>query len=294
MLMEHPEIIAEALMAKPQVLYEVLAKIAPWERLATKEDIARVEARLDALVERVEALENRVESIEQKMATKEDFQRFATREDLEKLATKDDLKRLATKEDLEKFATKEDLQRFATKEDLERFVTKEGLEEFANKYLERLKEIFVTREEFEKFKKWIKVRFDALGARWGVGSEEAFREGVRELLKDAGFAAERWAYYDADGYVYGYPAEVELDVVVHDDKTIVLEITSTLKRGDLPVVKRKAELYERATGRRVDAVYVIAVYIHDRNPALVEAVANKMGIRLVKPESFPGEAGEES
>lgn len=248
-LMEHPEIIAEALMAKPQVLYEVLAKIAPWERLATKEDIARIEERLGALEERVEALEKRVQSVEQKMATKED---------------------------------------------LERFVSKKDLEEFAAKYLERLKEIFVTREEFEKFTKWIRVRFDALGARWGVGSEEAFREGVRELLKHAGFAAERWAYYDADGYVYGYPAEVELDVVVHDGKTIVLEITSTLKRGDLPVVKRKAELYERATGRRVDAVYVIAVYIHDRNPALVEAVAYKMGIRLVKPESFPGEAGEES
>ncbi|AFA39298.1 Protein of unknown function (DUF1626) [Pyrobaculum oguniense TE7] len=162
-LMEHPEITANALMA--QVLYEVLAKIAPWERLATKEDIASVDARLDAVVERVEALEK-------------------------------------------------------------------------------------------------------------------------------GFAPERWAYYDAESYVYGYPAEEELDVVVHNGKAVPLEITSTPKRGDLPVAKRKAEVYERAAVQRADAVYVTAVYIHDRNPALVEAVANKMGIRLVKPESFTGEAGE--
>jgi hypothetical protein len=30
---------------------------------------------------------------------------------------------------------------------------------------------------------------------------------VRELLRDAGYAVDRWVYYDDRGYVYGYPSE---------------------------------------------------------------------------------------
>lgn len=64
----------------------------------------------------------------------------------------------------------------------------------------------------------------------GVLSEDAFRDGVRELLKDAGYAVERWVYYDDKGYVYGYPSEVELDIIIRDGRTLAVEITSALKR----------------------------------------------------------------
>jgi hypothetical protein len=58
------------------------------------------------------------------------------------------------------------------------------------------------------------LALNALGARWGVFSEDAFRSGVRELLRDAGYAVERWVYYDDRGYVYGYPSEVESSFMV--------------------------------------------------------------------------------
>jgi hypothetical protein len=116
-----------------------------------------------------------------------------------------------------------------------------------------------------------------------VFSEDAFRSGVRELLRDAGYAVERWVYYDDRGYVYGYPSEVELDVVVRDGGTFAVEITSSLRRGDLQQIKRKVELFSAVTGRRVDAVYVITPFIHDRNPDAVIAVANAMGITVVWP-----------
>ena len=114
-------------------------------------------------------------------------------------------------------------------------------------------------------------------------SEDALGGGVRELLRDAGYAVERWIYYDNRGYVYGYPSEVELDVVARDGGTFAVEITSALRRGDLQQIKRKVELFSAVTGRKVDAVYVITPFIQDRNPDAVVAVASSMGITVVWP-----------
>jgi len=127
------------------------------------------------------------------------------------------------------------------------------------------------------------LALNALGARWGVFSEDAFRSGVRELLRDAGYAVDRWVYYDDSGYVYGYPSEVELDVIARDGRTFAVEIMSALRRGDLQQIRRKVELFGAITGRKVDAVYVITPFIHDRNPDAVAAVASSMGIVVVWP-----------
>ncbi|MEM4423756.1 PD-(D/E)XK nuclease family protein [Pyrobaculum sp.] len=230
-LLEHPEILAEALLAHPEVVYQALAKLAPWERLATKEDIERLRSEM------------------------------ATKEDLERLRSE-----VATKEDLEKVRAV-----MATKEELR------SLEERLGKVEKRL-------DEIDAQLRFLAIRVEALGARWGVVSEEAFREGVRELLKEAGFVVEKWLYYDGEGFIYGYPSEVELDVVVRDGVTMAVEIASSLKRADLHAVRRKAELYEKATGRKVDRVVVITPYISDRNPPYVKAMAERLGVKIVTPE----------
>jgi len=204
-LLERPEILVEVLTAKPEIVYEALAKLMPWQNLATKDDLRRLE---------------------------------------EKMATKKELKRVEA-------SLREDLR---------------GVEKSLREDLRR-----------------VELALNALGARWGVFSEDAFRSGVRELLRDAGYTVERWVYYDDRGYVYGYPSEVELDVVVRDGGTFAVEITSSLRRGDLQQVKKKVELFSAVTGRRVDAVYVITPFIHDRNPDAVIAVANAMGITVVWP-----------
>jgi hypothetical protein len=53
-LLEHPEILVEVLTAKPEIVYEALAKLMPWQNLVTKEDLRR---------------------LEEKMATKEDLKK---------------------------------------------------------------------------------------------------------------------------------------------------------------------------------------------------------------------------
>jgi len=117
----------------------------------------------------------------------------------------------------------------------------------------------------------------------GVLSEDAFREGVRRLLAEAGWAVEKVLLFDREGYVYSEPSEVEYDVVVRDGKTFLVEITSALKRGDLPTLRRKREYFEKARGVKVDAVFVVTPFIHDKVPERVKAMAKDMGIEVVYP-----------
>jgi len=252
-LMEHPEILVEVLTAKPEVIYEALAKLTPWQNLATKDDLKRLEEKM--------ATKEDLKKLEEKMATKEELKRLEERVNSieERMATKEDLKRLE-----ERMATKEELKRLE-----EKMATKEELRAVETSL----------REEMRKL--WLAL--NALGARWGVFSEDAFRNGVRELLKDAGYTVDRWVYYDDKGYVYGYPSEVELDIVIKDGRTLAVEITSALKRGDLQQIRRKVELFSAVTGKRVDAIYVVTPFIHDKNPDAVAAVASSMGINVVWP-----------
>ncbi|MGC8544008.1 MAG: PD-(D/E)XK nuclease family protein [Vulcanisaeta sp.] len=226
-LMENPKILVEVLLAKPEIIYEALAKLTPWQELATRRDI---------------------EELRREMATKQNLEELR--------------KEMATKRELEELRSI-----MATKQDLE-----------------ELRREMVTKQEFERSLRLVFIRLDALGARWGVLSEDAFRDGVKEILKDAGYSIDRWLYYDADGYVYGYPSEVELDIVVKDGLTMAVEITSSLRRGDLNFIKRKVDLYTRITGKAVSKVMVITPFIMDRNPSYVKAMADKMGIRVITPE----------
>lgn len=50
---------------------------------------------------------------------------------------------------------------------------------------------------------------DALGARWGLMAESAFREGLKGVLeKEYGLAVEKWTAFDDEGVVYGLPGVV--------------------------------------------------------------------------------------
>jgi len=222
-LMENPSILVEVLVTKPEILYQALAKIAPWQLLATKEDIRRLEEKM-ATKEDVKRLEERMvaeaKRLEERMATKEDVKVLTA-----------DMKRLE-----EVMATKGDVktleERMATKEDVKK------LEE----------RVVALEHRFDSEIRRLETTITALGARWGVLSEEAFREGVRRLLAEAGWAVEKVLLFDREGYVYGEPSEVEYDVVVRDGKTFLVEITSALKRGDLPTLRRKREYFEKARG----------------------------------------------
>jgi hypothetical protein len=262
-LEEEPRLLLEILTSRPEVLQEALVKIAPWASLHRSLRIIR------------RSMKN--------MATKKDLEELqkimATKKDLEEIQ-----KVMATKKDLEELqkimATKKDLEEIqkvmATKKDLEELqkimATKKDLEEMA------------TKKDLEELRRFVQIRLDALGARWGILNEEAFREGVASILRETGYKVERWIYMDKDGYVYGHPSTIDIDILVRNDTLILVEITSSVRRGDYVYVKRKAELYEMVESKKPAKIFIITPYIDDKNPDEIILRAREKGVEIITPE----------
>ena len=101
----------------------------------------------------------------------------------------------------------------------------------------------------------------ALGARWGIMAEEAFREGLRGLLeKELGLKVERWAKNDEEGWAFGYPSWVEVDVAVRNGKVVLVEVKSHVGRADVYSFRRKAEFYERVEGKKPSRLLMVTPY----------------------------------
>ncbi len=86
----------------------------------------------------------------------------------------------------------------------------------------------------------------ALGARWGYLAEDAFRQGMEAIVADwLGMTVTKWRYWDEAGIVFGRPAWVEVDVVIHDDRHILVQISSSATRGEVAAFYRIGQLYEQ-------------------------------------------------
>ncbi len=145
-----------------------------------------------------------------------------------------------------------------------------------NKVLERLdrhedvlrrheQELIRLRQDMNRGFELVNRHISALGARWGLMSEKAFRDGLRGVLeRELGLKVERWSCFDEDGLVYGYPSEVEIDVVVKDEKTILVEVASHIKTSDIYEFKRKAMLYEKVTGIKPSKLLVVTPFIEPK------------------------------
>lgn len=116
----------------------------------------------------------------------------------------------------------------------------------------------------------------ALGARWGLYSEGAFRDGMAAILQEAGWKVERFLAMDTEGYVFGRPDQVEIDVVIRDGRAILIEIRSSVSRGDVAVFQRKAEFYTRRTGLPVARRILISPMIEPR----AHDLARQMGMEV--------------
>ena len=133
-----------------------------------------------------------------------------------------------------------------------------------------------TQEEVTLFRRTFMSQIGGLGSRWGLQTEEAFRHGIRTILGEVGFTAERFLTWDAAGEVFGHPEQVELDIVIQNGKAIVVEIKSSLDRANIYFFNRKVEFYTRHTGRQVDRKVVIASYADER----AKEVAMRLGIEV--------------
>jgi hypothetical protein len=111
----------------------------------------------------------------------------------------------------------------------------------------------------------LRRHLEALGARWGILAEEAFREGLKGLLeKGLGLSVSRWVTFDDEGFVFGYPCMVDVDIAVRDGKTVLVEVKSHVNAADVYTFQRKAELYKRKTGVKPERLVMVTPYADDK------------------------------
>jgi hypothetical protein len=96
------------------------------------------------------------------------------------------------------------------------------------------------------------------------------------ILADVGLQVERFWQMDEEGYVFGEPDQVEIDVAVHDGRVILVEIRSSVSRPDVTIFQRKVEFYERVRGVAVDRRIIVSPMV---DPRAAER-ARAMGIEV--------------
>lgn len=150
-------------------------------------------------------------------------------------------------------------------------------EEWNRRWEENQKEHQEFRESFRHLLQRIDTGISAIGARWGIFAESAFREGIRAILEESfGVQVLRYQGYDETGDVFGHPDQVELDLIIRDSTLIVCEIKSSMSRSDMYTFDRKVRFYERQEGRRADRKMVISPMVEEK----AVQIAQRLGIEV--------------
>lgn len=115
----------------------------------------------------------------------------------------------------------------------------------------------------------------ALGARWGLQSEKAFRDALAGILEQSfGVQVVNVNEYDDQGEVFGRPDQVELDVIIKNGLLLICELKSSIDKAGMYIFERKARFYEKRHQRTANRLIVISPMIDGR----AHQVADRLGI----------------
>ena len=149
-------------------------------------------------------------------------------------------------------------------------------EDFTRETTKLWDELKALREDFNVGMGNFARYLQALGSRWGVFAEDAFREGLRGLLESYfGVKVKKWTYYDEEGYVFGRPSTVDIDVAIVNAKHILIEVKSSVSRGDVGTFIKTASLYKRVLNVEPELV-IVSPFVDERALKLAE----EAGIRV--------------
>jgi hypothetical protein len=114
------------------------------------------------------------------------------------------------------------------------------------------------REEFQQVHEEIMAQakkvdrsIGALGSRWGMQSEAAFRNTLAGMLKES-FDVQvlHVSEYDDEGVVFGRPDQVEFDVIIKNGLLLICELKSSIDKAGRYSFERKARFYEQRHNRK--------------------------------------------
>ena len=248
---EFPRLITQ----NPEIRYELIGVMS--ETFAKKEDIAAILNELRQM--REESEQQRVEFRQEMKALREESeQRWGNfRQEME--ALREESERLREESEQRWVEFREEMQ---------------VLREESNQLREESR---ASRAYLDDELKRFHHTVQGLGARWGLQSEEAFRNGLAAILTDElGFRVERYEAYDDSGSVFGQPEQVEMDVIIRNSSVIAIEIKSSVSRGDLALFQRKVAFFEQTENVTVNRRFFISPFVDPNAVALAEG----MGIEL--------------
>jgi len=138
-------------------------------------------------------------------------------------------------------------------------------EAIERKLLEHDKRFEALMRRMDLLEKRIDRKITMLGARWGLETEKSFRRAVKGLVEEVlgRGKVEKWKFYDEKGEVYGYPSEVEIDLLIRDEAHILVEVKASASSGDVVELWKIGGLYQRVTGIRPRLV-IITPFIDER------------------------------
>jgi hypothetical protein len=117
----------------------------------------------------------------------------------------------------------------------------------------------------------------ALGARWGLHSEQSFRNALKGILEDFfGVEVVNVLDFDSEGEVFGRPDQVELDIIIRNGLLIICEIKSSMSKSDMHIFERKARFYEARHNRKATRLMVISPMVD----AKAKVLAEQLGIMV--------------
>jgi hypothetical protein len=148
-------------------------------------------------------------------------------------------------------------------------------EEQTRKWEESRQEFAAVHEEIMAQARKFDRSIGALGARWGLQSEAAFRNALAGILEQSfGVTVRNVCEFGDTGEVFGRPDQVELDIIIKNGLLLILELKSSIDKAGIYSFERKARFYERRHQRKADRLIVVSPMIEPK--AL--AVARDLGI----------------
>jgi hypothetical protein len=131
-------------------------------------------------------------------------------------------------------------------------------------------------KRLDEHAKRLESAIGGLGARWGIMSEESFRQGLKGILQDLGLKVERYLDYDPEGYVFGHPEQVVLDVLIKNKTVLLVEIKPSISKEEMHTFQRKVEFYEKKQKIKVERKGVVSPFVDPR----AKPVAERFGIEV--------------
>ncbi len=142
---------------------------------------------------------------------------------------------------------------------------------------ETIKKLGEAVKELQEAVRDLSTKVNAIGNRYGVVTEEAFRSSIRYLVEDLLklYKVERWIYYDSEGLVYGRPSVVEVDMLIRDGERVLVEYKVHADKSDVAELGNIGKLYEKVTGVK-PRLLLVAPTIKMRARSLAE----ELGVEL--------------